>query len=100
MKEIVLLLHGPFGGNGYSQIFASLNKTGYFSKIIISTYVSDKRKTIEEVDLLNKTNIPVEYIFSKDVINPGYFNLNRQVICVSKGLQLVPRMNAQSLSSV
>lgn len=85
----VLLIHGPVSGNAYSSIFDSISKnTLMFQEIIISTYLSDKEKTeglLRSLGYLEK----VKLIYSKDLINPGFYNINRQIITVRAGLNVI-----------
>ena len=84
--KLSIILHGPYSGNAYVEIFDSLKPLkDRIDKIIISTYVADMAKT----DLLitqYEHIYNIIKIYNKDIINPGYFNLNRQVLTVQKAL--------------
>lgn len=87
-NKIFILVHGPFADNAYPMIFKSLIKV-HVDGIIISSYLIDKERTEKAIDdYRDKFGITLSY--SKDLINPGYFNLNRQVTLVSEGMKLIP----------
>ncbi len=85
-NKVVILLHGPYSGNAYKEIFNHFHSVDYVIKqVIISTYISDKDDT--ERDILRfGQNYCIKAVYSKDLINPGYFNLNRQIHTVRNGL--------------
>ncbi len=88
-NKVVVLLHGPYAGNAYAKIFRSLNAIkNKIEQVIISTYISDKKKT-EALISGYREIYNIECIYNKDVINPGYFNLNRQIYTVKNGLECI-----------
>lgn len=90
INKITVLVHGPYSGNKYNEIFYNLQKSQkIISEIVISTYEKDIEKTNNIVKSL-KLSVPIKISTTKDLINPGYFNLNRQIICVQNGLKELP----------
>lgn len=93
-KKVCLLVHGPFSGNAYSEIFSSLKNSrekNIFEKIVFSVYKDDEEMTKEALlPLMSQTNTNCEIVCSEDVFNPGFFNINRQINLVSKGLENLP----------
>lgn len=92
--KIFLLLHGPFSGNTYDKIFCNIGKIpksilNDFSVTLVS-YVADYEKTKNLVESINTMNLPVSIVQCKDLINPGFFNINRQIFTVSSGLKTIP----------
>lgn len=87
--DISVLIHGPFSDNAYTEIFESLKKVKEdLSEIVISTYIDVKEET-EEALQKYQSEFRIKYVYNKDLINPGYFNLNRQILTVRSGLSLI-----------
>lgn len=86
--KYALLIHGPFSTEWLSQIKLQIEnfKKG-FNQIIIVSYQSDYEKYLALLESLNLSNIEITTV--KDTINPGFFNINRQILCVNKGLKLI-----------
>ncbi len=86
--KYALLIHGPFSTEWLSQIKLQIEnfKKG-FNQIIIVSYQNDYEKYLTLLESLNLNNIDIATI--KDTINPGFFNINRQILSVNKGLQLI-----------
>ena len=85
--NIAVLIHGPYSDNAYKEIFSSLQSVREdLSEIVLSTYVDVKEKTEEALEMYGRKH-SVKCIYSKDLINPGYFNLNRQIITARAGLK-------------
>ena len=72
-KKICLLVHGPFSGNAYSEIFSSLKNSrekNIFDKIVFSVYKDDEEMTKEALlPLMSQTNTNCEIVCSEDVFN-------------------------------
>lgn len=93
MRKVALLIHGPFAGNCFQRIAASLSSArasghGPYDRIIVSTYVADAARTGRVVDRAFSTPA-VELVACSDLANPGFFNINRQVHVVQRALQLL-----------
>ena len=92
-NNIAVLIHGPYAGNAYKEIFRSLKAIkDKISRIIISTYIADKadtEKALEEYKHIHN----IKVVYNKDLINPGYFNLNRQIFTVKNGLDAIDDKN-------
>lgn len=89
-NEIALLIQGPYEGSNYSKIFGNLKKLPrdiwQNIHIVIVCYAADRKKINEELTKYNLKECVCEVIFVKDLINPGYFNINRQIRCMMAGL--------------
>lgn len=86
-----LLIHGPFGGNALPEIINSFcawpahKETG----IVLVVYTDDVQKTQELLNQMDNCP-PYKMVVVKDLINPGFFNINRQLVTVSAGLREIP----------
>ena len=82
-----LLIHGPLQGNCLEKI-GELSKqfVNRFSQIVIVGYVAQ----MQELQALVDSSFPkdVSILTVKDVVNPGFANINRQILLVRKGLEL------------
>ncbi len=86
IKKISLLIHGPYEGNAYNEIFESIDKIDKdIREIVVSTYIADYENTEKALSAF-KHQHALKVMYSKDLINPGYFNLNRQIVTVNTGL--------------
>lgn len=90
--NITLLLHGPFGGNALVEIIDSFQNWPAHEKteLVIVAYVGDVQKTREHLGAI-KSCPPYRIVVVKDLINPGFFNINRQLATVSAGLQEISK---------
>ena len=91
MKNLSLLIHGAQDGHCLENVRQKLNSTAIeFGTIVIVSYVKDLNQysdTIKNIfDGLNYRIVPV-----KDMINPGFANINRHVSQVNAGLVDLPR---------
>lgn len=84
-KKYSLLIHGPYSEQWLKKIKKQIEGFKYgFSKIVLVSYVNDLEcytNTIQQLGLEN-----IEIVTVKDLINPGFFNINRQLLCVNAGL--------------
>ncbi|WP_294378827.1 WavE lipopolysaccharide synthesis family protein, partial [uncultured Clostridium sp.] len=89
IKKICILLHGPFHENAYVEIFNRISKIKKellkSISIIVVCYVSDYERTVNIMKNINDINIKIVKV--KDVVNPGFFNINRQIVSVRTGLK-------------
>lgn len=87
--KYALLIHGPFSTQWLSQINKKIKSFKYdFEQIVLVSYKEDYEKNLEllkDLKIENKVNIVVV----KDTINPGFFNINRQILCVWAGLNVI-----------
>lgn len=84
--KYALLVHGPFSTEWLIQIKKQINKFKKgFDKIVLVSYQDDYGKYLNLLESLNLNNI--EIVTVKDTINPGFFNINRQILSVNKGLE-------------
>lgn len=94
-KEINLLVHGPFSGNAYEEILLSLRNSvfkTFINKIVFSIYKDDEEKTKQFILSYSKEkDFNIEFVMSEDVFNPGFFNINRQINLVSRGLAKIEK---------
>lgn len=90
LNKPCLLIHGPVGEEWLDAIWNSVSefKVG-FLKIVLVSYASDLAKYGEILSRLRKLdNLAV--VECRDILNPGFFNINRQIKTVRCGLQLIP----------
>lgn len=90
MPKLTLLIHGPFAGHALEEIFASFLAWPMHTEVgvVLVVYADDERNTKEFLDA--RPDLP-EYrlVTVKDLINPGFFNINRQLATVHAGLETV-----------
>lgn len=88
-NKYALLIHGPFETQWMSQIKSSIQKfEKRFDQIIIVSYINDYQNYSQLLDNLN-LGYKVDFVTVKDTVNPGFFNINRQLICVKAGLEKI-----------
>lgn len=90
MPKCTLLIHGPFVGHALGEIFAEFQKWPLHTKVevVLVVYTDDRKKTEEY--LRKQSDIPkYRMIEVKDLINPGFFNINRQIVTVRAGLEAI-----------
>lgn len=88
-QSIFIVIHGPYKDNAYKEIFKSLYSVrDSISRIILVTYLSCREDTEKSIKEYGR-DLNISSYFIKDLINPGYFNLNRQIITVQEGLNHV-----------
>lgn len=94
-KRIKVIIHGPL-----DEVFLKKNIKNLFSQIphaelIISAYPKDLKeieKIVKNLTLKNLDSVMV--ITTNDVINPGFFNINRQINLVNAALDRIQDENA------
>ena len=87
--KIALLIHGPFATEWLVKIKQQILKfNSNFNQIILVSYIADKEKYEALLRQLNIEGI-VKIVIIKDLINPGFFNINRQLISVRAGLEAI-----------
>lgn len=91
MNNVTLLLHGAYAGSAYKMIFKELKKSSIknICNVIIVSYISDFKNLMEDI---NESSIKsyvknLKVIQVKDLFNPGFFNINRQIYTVKSGLE-------------
>lgn len=87
--KIALLIHGPLSNNALQRINLSLNNVNCINRIDIVSYKLDKSKLLDELSSLNNLK-EAHVVLIKDLINPGFYNINRQISCVAAGLRQIP----------
>ncbi|MEI0799660.1 WavE lipopolysaccharide synthesis family protein, partial [Brachyspira intermedia] len=88
INNISLLIHGPYSGNILPIISENIQRSKIkITKIIFVIYTIDKDKYLHDIEKYFK-NFNTKIIYVKDLINPGPFNINRQILSVRKGLEL------------
>lgn len=89
--KIAIIIHGPFSDNAYIKIKKSLSKIpraySHDIQIVVSCYINDYSET--KASFNNFNLFPIRIIPVKDVINPGFFNINRQLVCVNEALSII-----------
>ncbi len=87
--KVALLIHGPYAIEWLvaikQQILKFKNK---FNQIIIVSYIADKDNYENLLRQLRLEDV-VQIITVKDLINPGFFNINRQLVSVKAGLEAI-----------
>ena len=87
--KIALLIHGPFSTEWLVAIKKQIIKFKHkFNQIILVSYVADEDNYRQLLKELNIDNI-VKIVLVKDLLNPGFFNINRQLLCVNAGLDSI-----------
>ncbi|MDF2870906.1 MAG: hypothetical protein K0R05_2481 [Anaerocolumna sp.] len=90
-KKLNILIHGPFQGNAYEYIFEEINKLSpkilKAFNIVVVVYTIDYEDTIKTIKKYNILNVNIKLIQIKDLLNPGFFNINRQLVSVMAGLK-------------
>ena len=88
-QKYTVVIHGPFEGNAYDDIYMSLcDVNGNISNVVISTYI-DSKNDVKPIETMFASKFNTYTVFSEDIINPGYFNLNRQILLVRAALNYV-----------
>ena len=90
-NNICLLIHGPLNGHCIELIRKKIDSSPVkFNKIVIVSYIHDYE---EYSKVLENCFSGLQYhiIQVKDLLNPGFANLNRQVIQVNTGLSNLPK---------
>lgn len=88
--EVCFIVHGPISDNAYKEVFCSLLKIKKrIHSVIVSTYTDCREDTEKAINKYGK-GLTIKPVYSKDILNPGYFNLNRQILTVRAGLENVP----------
>lgn len=93
MNKISLLLHGAYAGNAYEEIFAAIDNSSLRKKnnleIINVVYKADYKKTCKKLQKIGRSAADVKYVCVKDLVNPGFYNVNRQIYTVRSGLAVI-----------
>lgn len=90
IPEITLLIHGPFCGSALKEISASFISWPLHTKaeVILVAYVHDLEDTQTALQAL-PMGPQCRVIAAKDLLNPGFFNINRQLVTVQTGLKAI-----------
>jgi hypothetical protein len=88
-KNISLLIHGPAKGEWLERIYEDVQNAKFrFKQIVLVSYADDLEYFKEKIKLLNVEE-SVHICSCKDVFNPGFFNINRQIRTVKAGLDFL-----------
>lgn len=89
MKNITLLIHGPFQDNAINKISEHLHSIAAdVQKIVYVMYEGDDALYGNDVaNIFKEYNLEIVKI--KDLINPGFANINRQIVSVQAGLSKI-----------
>lgn len=83
-----LLIHGPVQFQSLNTIYSRIKQARInFCKIVIVCYAIEYEKIRTICKELSFDN--VEFVIIKDLLNPGFFNINRQIYSVNAGLKYV-----------
>jgi hypothetical protein len=89
MIENSLIIHGPFSEQWLEKINYQVSKFKQgFCKIVVVSYKTDEIEYKMAVDKYD-WNVPVDFVVVKDLVNPGFFNINRHIMCVDAGLKAI-----------
>lgn len=85
-----ILLHGPYANQWLEKIESEIEQSDIsFSRIVLVCYTHEMNKFTSKCnDFLQKNNVLIVPV--KDTINPGFFNINRQILSVQAGLNQIP----------
>lgn len=87
--KYALLIHGPFSTEWLLQIKKQIKEFKHgFDQIVVVSYKDDYEKYVDLLKSLNMADA-IDIITVKDTINPGFFNINRQLLSVSAGLEVI-----------
>lgn len=89
--KLTLLIHGPFVGNALPEIVSAFSTWSVHTdvEIVLVVYADDLPATSELLNGLEGCP-PYRLVTVKDLINPGFFNINRQLVTVQAGLREIP----------
>ena len=92
MNNVSLLIHGPFENNCLDKIYQKyLKVASNILETIVVCYIKDEaayRQQLQEYPAWK-----VKLVTIKDIINPGFFNINRQIVSVRAGLDHIDKNN-------
>lgn len=92
MNNVSLLIHGPYENNCLDKIYQNYYKVSLnIKETIIVSYMKDK--PLYQNLLQQYPDWKVKLVTVKDTINPGFFNINRQILSVKTGLHNVCKDN-------
>jgi hypothetical protein len=92
MNNISLLIHGPYANNCLDKIYKNyLKVASQIAETIIVCYIQDERDYRQLLEEYPEWKINLVMI--KDTINPGFFNINRQILSVQEGLKHINKNN-------
>ena len=86
-RRVTILLHGPYVNSNYRKIISAVNKIKHVDIHIVSVVYEADRQKYQKVLGSIQSRYPIDTFYVKDLFNPGYFNINRQIWTVSKGLE-------------
>lgn len=93
MPDIVLLIHGPWSGNALEHIFDEMHKLPknmqMMIQIVLVCYTADVDAYRDKLNEIGETE-NIQMMAVKDLVNPGFFNVNRQIMTVKSGLETIP----------
>lgn len=85
-----LLIHGPLEGQWIDEIVRQIRQCAFsFKKIVVVGYAADEAEYRQIIERQFQ-NIRFTLVCVPDLINPGFFNINRQIHMVSAGLSACP----------
>ena len=89
--KLSVLLHGPWTNNCFDRIFNEISSFRHKNKdhelsIYLVSYRADFEKVREFLNSYSDFKPPIENIIVKDLFNPGFYNINRQIHTVLSGL--------------
>lgn len=86
-NDITLLIHGPFSDQWIGRISNDVSKSDFhFHEIVVVVYKNDLEK-YQSVLSNHFNNQRLSLVECKDLVNPGFFNVNRQLHTVKLGLE-------------
>lgn len=91
MNKVSVIIHGPYMDNAINDIFKSISRVKNILldlEVIVVIYHAEKEKMKSLCDSFD-ISFPVRYIICKDLLNPGYFNFNRQLHTVQEALKII-----------
>lgn len=85
-----LLIHGPLEGQWIDEIVRQVRQSHVsFESIVVVGYAAEEENYRQVLEKFFQ-DIPFSLVCVPDLINPGFFNINRQIHMVSAGLAACP----------
>jgi len=88
-----VIIHGPLDEDFLRKNLQRLSSEAPDAQVIISIWQHDEL-ALRELLSSGDTALHIRIIVSNDVLNPGFYNINRQIILVRAGAGLVTEMDA------
>lgn len=89
MENVSLIIHGEGCRHWLEQIFTDIKKSKFiFKEIVIVCYRNDIQVYNNYLEK-NRLNSEIKLVQCSDLLNPGFFNVNRQINSIRVGLDKI-----------